>query len=194
MAIALSPSVPARRAALLAGAYDVPHEIGEHAVLDQHVALRGVTLVVDRERSPLVRVAAVVDQRDERRCDVLPHLTFEHRRVLEDVVGLESVAARLVEQHAARAALQHNGKAARGSRHGFEQRECALRGAAADIFRSERVEQLEAHRAPRRLVRGLHAGVTGRDAVHREACADAIVVGEETVGVGDEDASPRVGI
>ena len=49
--------LPLLGAALLAGPHEVPHVVGEHAVLDQHVALRGRALVVDRERAPLAGVA-----------------------------------------------------------------------------------------------------------------------------------------
>ncbi len=191
VAVALPPTVAARRASFLARPHDVPHVVGEHAVLDEDVALRGMTLVVDRERSPLVRVSAVVDDGHERRGDRLAQLALEHRRVLEDVIGFEPVAARLVEQHAARALLQHDGKASRRGRHRFEKRQRPAGRAAADLFGRDRVEELEAHRPARRLVRGLHAGVARRDALHRHARTDPVVVGEQSVGVGDQDAAAR---
>ena len=104
--VRLAPAVAAARATLLAGAHEVPHVVGEHAVLDEHVALRGRAFVVDRVRAPLaarsVPSSTSVTSGDAT-CS--PTLTPEHRRVLVDEVGLEAVAARLVEQHAAGAAL-----------------------------------------------------------------------------------------
>ena len=116
--VGLAPTVAAARAPVLARAHEVPHVVGEHAVLDEHVALRGRAFVVDRVRAPLARVRAVVDQRDERRRDELADVAAEHRRVLVDEVGLEPVTARLVEQHAAGAALEHDGQLARAARAG----------------------------------------------------------------------------
>ncbi|MFM7525944.1 MAG: metallopeptidase TldD-related protein [Actinomycetota bacterium] len=43
----------------------IPHVVGEHTVLNQHVALRWVTLIVDTDGTPLGGHRAVVDQRDE---------------------------------------------------------------------------------------------------------------------------------
>ena len=56
------------------------------------------------------------------------------------------------------------------------------------------VEELEADRAPRRLVTGLHAGVGHRHAVDAEAGAHPVVLDEQAVGVGDEHPSPGVGV
>ncbi len=153
-----------------------------------------MSLVVDRERPPLAPVRAVVDQRDQRRRDELAHVAREHRCVLVDVVGLEPVPARLVEQHAAGTAAQHHGDLAgrRGNR--VEQAQRARRRRAPDFLRLHRVEQLEAHRAAGRLVAGLHAGVAGRDALHHHPRAHLVVVGEQAVGVGNLDAAVRVGV
>ncbi len=50
--VALAATVARLRAALLAGPEVVPHVVGEHAVLDEHVALGGVALVVDGDACP----------------------------------------------------------------------------------------------------------------------------------------------
>ena len=148
-----------------------------------------------RERSPLAPVRAVVDQRHQRRRDELTHVAREHRRVLVDVVGLETVAARFVEQHAAGAAAQHHRDLARSARAprraASSARVAAVRPTCSGM---DGVEQLEAHRAARRLVARLHAGVAGRDALHHHARAHPVVVGEQPVGVGDQDAAVRVGV
>ena len=49
-------------------------------------------------------------------------------------------------------------------------------------------------RAPGRLEAGLHAGVADRDALHAEAGADAVVLDEQAVGVGDEHLPAGVGV
>ena len=116
--VALAPAVAARRPALLARPEVVPHVVGEDAVLDEHVALRRVALVVDRERAPLAGHRAVVDDGDERRGDELADLAGVHAGALGDVVGLEAVAARLVEQHAAGAVLDDDRHRARRRRAG----------------------------------------------------------------------------
>ena len=67
--VALSPAVAGLLAALLAGPQVVPHVVGEHTVLDEHVVLARVAFVVDADRAPLAAHRAVVDQRDERRGD-----------------------------------------------------------------------------------------------------------------------------
>ncbi|GIU86329.1 MAG: hypothetical protein KatS3mg009_0844 [Acidimicrobiia bacterium] len=192
--VALPAPVAAARPALLARPQQVPHVVGEDAVLDEDVAPRGVPLVVDRERAPLARVGAVVDEGDARRRHPLADLPGEHRRVLRDVVGLETVAAGLVEQHTARAAAQHDGQLARRGRHRVEERHRASRGAAGDLLGLDVVEQLEAERAARRLVTGLHPRVAGRDALHPEPGAHLVVVREEAVGVRDLDPPARVGV
>ena len=45
-----------------------------------------------------------------------------------------------------------------------------------------------------RLVAGLHAGVAARDGRDPEEGLDLVVLGEEAVGVRDEDAAPAVGV
>ena len=101
--VALAPAVARPGPALLAAAQEVPHVVGEHAVLDEHVALGRRALVVDGQTAPLLGHGAVVDERDAGRGHLLAELAGEHRRALGDEVGLEAVAARLVEQHAAAA-------------------------------------------------------------------------------------------
>ena len=147
--VRLAPAVAAARAPVLAGAHEVPHVVGEHAVLDEHVALRGRALVVDRVRAPLACVRAVVDQRDQRRRDELADVAAEHRRVLVDEIGFEPVTARLVEQHATRAALQHDRQLPAGRRTGAQHRERPLGRGAGDLLRVDLVEDLEPERAAR---------------------------------------------
>ncbi len=97
-------------------------------------------------------------------------------------------------KHAAGAPLQHDGQAARGRGDRLEQRERAPGGTPTDLFGDDRVEQLEAHGAPGRLVAGLHPGVAGRDTLDRHPRAHPVVVGDQAVRVRDEDAAPRVGV
>ena len=131
----------------------------------------GVAFVVDRERAPLAPVRAVVDERDERRRDELADAVREHRRVLVDEIGLEPVAARLVEQHAARAALQHDRELARRRGHGSSIVSARCRGCRATSSGSISSKSSKPMRAARRLVARLHPGVADRDALHPEARA-----------------------
>ena len=121
-------------------------------------------------------------------------MTAEHRRVLVDEVGLEPVTARLVEQHAAGAAPQHDRQLAARRGPGAQHRERALGRGAGDVFRVDLVEDLEPERAPGRLGAGLHPGVADGHAVDAEAGADAVVLDEQAVGVGDEHPAAGVGV
>src|ERR1019366_1791611 len=79
----------------------IPHIVGQHAVLDQHVARALMTFVVEGEVSPLARHRAVVHERDQRTGDPLAHFAGVHRGLFHDGVGLETVTTGLVEQDAA---------------------------------------------------------------------------------------------
>ena len=173
---------------------EVPHVVGEDAVLDEHVALRRRAFVVDRVRAPLARVRAVVDQRDERRRDQVADATSEHRRVLVDQVGLEAVTARLVEQHATRAALEHDGQSPARGRTCSEHHQRALGSDARHLFGVDLVEQVEPEGPPRRLGARLHAGVADRHATHPEPGADAVVLDQQAVRIRDQDPPPGVGV
>ena len=78
----------------------------------------GMALVVDRECAPLAGHGAVVDERDERRGDQLTDLVGVDRGALLDVVGLEAMTARLVEEHAAGAVLDDDRHLTRRRRDG----------------------------------------------------------------------------
>ena len=116
--VALPPAVARAGPPLLAGPQPVPHVVGEDAVLDQDVAPGRVALVVDGDGSPLRAHGAVVDQRDQRAGHQLADLPREHRDVLGDVIGLQTVTARLVEQDAAAPLLDDHRQAARRRRPG----------------------------------------------------------------------------
>ena len=61
-----------------------------------------------------------------------------------------------------------------------------------DVLDAVALEDLVALGAGERLVAGLHPGVAVGDADDVEARADLLVLGEQAVGVGDEDAAPAV--
>ena len=127
------------------------------AVLDEDVALSDVALVVEAERAPLPRHRAVVDERDERRGDLLADLAGVHARTLLDVVGLQPVAARLVEQHAAGAVLDHDRHRTGRGGPGAQLGDRLARGLAGEFLDVDGVEDLEADGVAHRLVAGLHA-------------------------------------
>src|SRR5690606_10858784 len=62
--VALAATVAGAGPALLAGAQEVPHVVGEDAVLDEDVALGHRALVVHGDGAPLLGHGAVVHQGD----------------------------------------------------------------------------------------------------------------------------------
>ena len=123
-----------------------------------------------------------------------PDAAGEHRRALGHEVGLEAVAAGLVEQHAAAAGADDDRHGAGRRRAGRQLQQRALGGLAGDVVHVVGVEELEADRAAERLVAGLHAGVARRHRHDGEERADLVVLGEEAVAVGDEDAAAAVAV
>ncbi len=194
VAVALPPPVATERLALLACPNEVPHVVREHSVLDQHVALRGMTLVVEPDRAPLARHRPVVDQRDVGGGDLLADLAGVHTRPLGDGIGLQPVATCLVEQHAAATALDDDRHRPRGSRPGFKLRRRHPRCVAGQRLDVDAIERLEADGVTDRLEAGLHPGVAvGDDADARHAAGDRVVA-QHTVGVGDENVLAAVGV
>ena len=104
------------------------------------------------------------------------------------------MAARFVEQHAARTPLEHHRQLPDGRRTRPQHRERALSRDTSHFFGVDLVEELEADAATGRFHPGLHAGVGNRHAVHHEPGAHRVVLDEQAVGVGDEDAAPGVGV
>ena len=64
-------------------------ELLEHAVLDQRVAARGEALAVDVGRRVGERVRRVVDERDERRGDLVAEPVVEQAAPLDDGLAVE---------------------------------------------------------------------------------------------------------
>ncbi len=178
--------------AFLTRAQQVPHVVGEDAPLDQDVRARGRAFVVDRVRTPLAGERPVVDQRDERRGDLLAGAAAEHRRILRDQIRLEAVPTRLVEEDTTGASLQDDRQLPRRGRASPQHRERPPRGRARDLLGVDVVEELEPDREARRLHAGLHARVGLGHGLHEEPRAHLVVARQQAVGVGDEDAAPRV--
>ncbi len=104
------------------------------------------------------------------------------------------MAARLVEEDAAGAPLQHDGQLPARRGPGLELRQRPGRRDAGDLLGRVLVEVLEADGEAGRLHAGLHPGVAAGHAVHEHAGADLVVLGEQPVGVRDEDPAPAVGV
>ena len=102
--------------------------------------------------------------------------------------------ARLVEEDAAGAPLDDDREAAAGRRAGVELGQRLLGGAAGDLLHVVLVEQLEADGVPERLVPGLQAGVAAGHHADAEQGAHLLVVGQDPVGVGHEDALAAVAV
>ena len=146
------------------------------------------------QRAPLAGHRAVVDDGDERRGDELAGLAAVHAGALADEVGLEAVAARLVEQHAAGAVLDDDGHRARRRRAGVELGDRLAGGVAGQLLDVDGVEDLEPDRVAHRLEAGLHAGVAVGDGADAQQAADDLVVGEQPVAVGDEHPLAAVAV
>ena len=146
-------------------------------------------------RAPLAGERAVVDQRHERRRDLLADPATEHRRVL-------------------RRRGRPRGRARRPRGRGRRRRRASARPAACRTAPGRARSIVSARRAavratssgstssksskptvrPGCLHARLHAGVADRDALDEEPGAHLVVLGEQPVGVGDEDAPARVGV
>src|SRR5439155_26805259 len=115
---------------------------------------------------------AVADERGERAGDLLARPALVPRRAPAHQVGLEPVAAGLVEEHAAGALLEDDGDPAARGGAGLEHLESAAGGGAGGVLDVDLVVELEADGAARPLVARLHAGVADRHALHHEPGAD----------------------
>ncbi len=89
----------------LEGAHPVHQETGQHAILDELGVLGRHSFVIDVDGSPGVALQAFVHRTDCGIGNQLAHLVVEHRGLLGHRGGLQQVAARLVEDDAAKAAL-----------------------------------------------------------------------------------------
>jgi hypothetical protein len=86
----------------------VADEALQHAVLDQHRALRFHALVVHRQRAEGAAGEALIDGGDGGVSDRLAHLLGEGCGAALHLGGFQQVAAGFVEDHAAEAVGQHN--------------------------------------------------------------------------------------
>ena len=154
-----------------------------------------MAFVVDADGTPLARHGAVVDQRDERRRDEIAAATRVHGRTLRDQVGLETVTACLVEQHAAGALLDDDRH--RTARCGtcLQLGDGLLGSAPCEFLDRAVIEQLEADGVAHRVVPGqqLALVVLGNDRDHRER-TDLLVRCEHAIAVGNEDAARGVAV
>ena len=172
----------------------VPHVVGEHAVLDEHVPLGGVTFVVEAERAPLSGHRAIVDERDVLGRDLLTDLAGVDAGALGDGIGLQSVAAGLVEQHAATPPLDDDGHRSRRRRSGRQFGRRHARCVAGESLDVDAVERLETDGVADRLKPCLHPRVAVGDHVDPGHRPGDRVRREHSVGVGDEDVLTAVGI
>ena len=114
---------------------------------------------------------AVVHQGHQRAGHLLADHAGVDRRVLDDVVGLEPVAARLVEEDPAAAPGQDHRQLTGRCRPGRQLGEGPLGGQLGQLLHRHLVEHLEPERAGCRLEAGLQPGVPDGHAGHGEAGA-----------------------
>ncbi|MNS16737.1 hypothetical protein D3C72_483950 [compost metagenome] len=177
----------------LAGAELVHHEALQDAVLDEHGALGGLALVVDRQGAPLAVKRAVVPGGDGGVGNLLAHLVGEDARALGDRGRLEQVAAGLVEDHAAEGVLDDDGHGARRRVIGVEHRDGGLGGRAGKALDVGGLDPLPAGHGAGALAAGLLLVALGGDRVDAHADVGALVRDPGAFGVGDEDVLELLG-
>ncbi|CCM66003.1 hypothetical protein BN381_90074 [Candidatus Microthrix parvicella RN1] len=190
--VALAATVAGAGTAFLPGPQQIPHEIGQHAVFDQHVALGGTALIVDGEGTPFAAHRAVVNQRHQRRGHLLTHTPGKDRRRLPNQIGLQAVAARLVEHHATTPRTDHHGAGARWRRTGVQLDDRPAGGTLGQLLHAVVVKQLKSDRVADALASGLHAGVAVGHRRHRKQRAYLVVGRQHTIGVGHLNTAPAV--
>src|SRR5947208_13638787 len=105
----LPTCIAAPRYPELRGVLAVGEVRAENAVLDEDRPLSRRPLVVHRRCAALVRIGAIVDDRDELARDLLADPPRVHRETLEVQVGFEPVSDRLVDERAASLAREDDG-------------------------------------------------------------------------------------
>ena len=142
-------------AAAVAGRLDL-HEARVHrvldvalqdAVFDQHVALAGVALVVDVERTTAIGDRAVVQHRHALGRHALADAARKRARALAVEVAFQAVANGFVQQDAGPARAEHDRHFAGRCRARLEIRQCGLDG-LVDVFRDVLVVEVGEAEAP----------------------------------------------
>ena len=154
----------------------------EDAVLDEHVALRGVALVVDVERAAPVGDGAVVEHGHALGRDTLADAPGKGARALAVEVAFQPVADGLVQQHAGPARAEHHAHLAGRCGPGLEIGQRGVHG-GIDITLQHRVlEVAEAEAPATAAVAHLAPAVLFGDHRHRHAHQRAHVGGARAVG------------
>ncbi len=118
----------------------------------------------------------------------------EDRGALGDVVGLEAVAARLVEEDTAELVADHHRHRPGGGGLGVEEQGGAARRLEGGVTEHRRVEELETGRPTGGLVAALDLAAARGDRLDEGADPGAAVAGEGAVAVGDDDRLDALGV
>src|SRR5262245_20736310 len=108
MGIALPSAIAGRLHAHETRVLTVLHIADQDAILDQHGAIAGRALVVDRKGATAVRDRAVVDHGDALGGDPLPHQAGEGRGFLAVEITFQAVADGFVQHDAGPARSKHH--------------------------------------------------------------------------------------
>ncbi len=109
MRVALAPCVASGGDAHQAGVQAVLQIALQNAVFNQHIALRGVALVVHVERTAPIGQGAIVEHRHALGRHALANAPTERARPLAVEVALQPVAHGLVQQHTGPTGAQYHG-------------------------------------------------------------------------------------
>ena len=168
-AIVLPPTVAGERKPQGGRPEAVGQISGEHPGLDEGGALAGSAFIVAPSAAPHARTHPVVVGEHMLAGDLLALLALPHAALLEDVVGLQPMAAGLVEQHAAEPVAQHHGHAPGGAGAPPNRTERPLRGCGRQRRHRLLAQQLEATVMRQSVVTCLDDAVTlghDRDGEH----------------------------
>ena len=192
--VRLTTTVSTLRTTLVASTQVVPHVVSENSIFDQHVVLRRMAFVINGDRSPFMRHRAVVDQCHERRSDEFTNFALVHTGAFGNKVSFKAVTTCLMEQHSAASGLDHDWQRTRWRRACLQLGERPTSRGARHIFHLNFVEKFKTHRVAERVKTSLHAGVTISHCTHAQQCANAFIMSNKTVTIGNHNSSTSIGV
>ena len=194
MLITLTPTVATWCAAFFTGTNVIPHVIGEHTILNEHVALACMTFVVNTNSAPFARHCAVVYQRDKRRRHKFAHAVCIHTGATRNKVCFQTMATCFVKQHATRTTLDNNWHSAAWGRTSTQLAHCLTCSTFCQLGNAFFFEQFKTNGVTQRVVSRLHAAVAIGHCAHSENCAHLFIGGKHAIGVSNQNAPCAIAV